>query len=47
MVEKVGGEAESRKECFIICPIGEERSETRERSDKLLRHLFGMMATVS
>lgn len=28
------------RNCFIICPIGSEGSETRARSDKLLRHVF-------
>lgn len=28
------------KECFIICPIGNENSESRKRSDKLLKHVF-------
>ena len=29
-----------KKECFVICPIGEEESQTRKRSNQLLRHLF-------
>ena len=28
------------RDCFIICPIGEEGSEVRSRSDKMLRHIF-------
>jgi hypothetical protein len=28
------------KECFIICPIGEEETPIRKRSDQLLRHIF-------
>ena len=28
------------KDCFIICPIGSEESESRKRSDKLFKHLF-------
>lgn len=28
------------KKCFIVCPIGDEGSETRVRSDKLLRHVI-------
>ena len=27
-------------DCFIICPIGAVASETRSRSDKLMRHVF-------
>lgn len=27
------------KPCFVICPIGEEASETRKRSDQVLRHI--------
>lgn len=30
----------SKKRCFIISPIGNEGSETRIRSDKILRHLI-------
>lgn len=44
MAEKMGSAIETQKECFIICPIGEDGSETRERSDKLLRHLFDPVA---
>lgn len=28
------------KECFVICPIGSEGSEARERSDKLMDHII-------
>lgn len=28
------------KKCFIVCPIGSENSETRKRSDKLLKHII-------
>lgn len=28
------------KECFIICPIGSEGSDVRERADKLLEHII-------
>ena len=28
------------KECFIICPIGEEGSKVRDRSDKVLKHIL-------
>lgn len=28
------------KQCFIICPIGEDESETRKRSDKLLKYII-------
>jgi nucleoside 2-deoxyribosyltransferase len=28
------------RKCFIVCPIGEENSPTRTRSDKLLRHII-------
>lgn len=31
---------ENNKDCFIIAPIGEEESETRKRSDKVLRHII-------
>ncbi len=29
-----------QKECFIICPIGSDDSSSRQRSDKLFKHLF-------
>ena len=29
-----------KKECFIICPIGDDGSATRARSDKVLRHII-------
>lgn len=28
------------KECFVICPIGSEGSEERERADKLMEHII-------
>ncbi len=28
------------KKCFIVCPIGHEGSDTRNRSDKLLKHII-------
>jgi len=28
------------KDCFIICPLGANNSDTRKRSDKLLKHIF-------
>ncbi len=28
------------KTCFVIAPIGDEKSETRERSDKILKHVI-------
>jgi hypothetical protein len=28
------------KDCFIICPIGDEGSEIRKRSDRLLKHVL-------
>lgn len=28
------------KKCFVICPIGPEESNTRERSDKLMKHII-------
>ena len=28
------------KNCFIICPLGEEHSATRKRSDKVLNHVL-------
>lgn len=28
------------KTCFIVCPIGNEGSETRKNSDKLLKHIL-------
>jgi hypothetical protein len=30
----------SEKECFIIAPIGEAESDTRKRSDQILRHVI-------
>jgi hypothetical protein len=32
--------AESEKLCFVISPIGEQDSETRKRSDQVLRHVI-------
>lgn len=29
------------KTCFIICPIGEVASDTRKRSDQMLKHVYG------
>jgi len=29
-----------KKNCFIICPIGEQASETRKRADQVLRHII-------
>ena len=26
--------------CFVVCPIGEDNSNTRNRSDKLLKHII-------
>lgn len=31
---------EDKKICFVISPIGEEGSETRERSDQVLKHII-------
>lgn len=31
---------ENKKICFVISPIGEEGSETRERSDQVLKHII-------
>lgn len=31
---------EDKKTCFVISPIGEEDSETRKRSDQVLRHII-------
>lgn len=28
------------KTCFLVCPIGEENSETRKRSDKLMKYII-------
>lgn len=38
--DKMGEE----KECFVICPIGEEESPIRERSNQLLRYVFEPVA---
>ncbi|MFA9413325.1 hypothetical protein ACERC8_01560 [Streptococcus sp. E29BA] len=29
-----------KKTCFIVCPIGEENSNTRKRSDTVLKHII-------
>jgi hypothetical protein len=29
-----------KKVCFVICPIGENESDTRKRSDKMFKHLI-------
>lgn len=34
------------KKCFIVCPIGQEGSETRDRSDKLLKHIISPVCKV-
>ena len=31
---------EDKKTCFVISPIGEEGSDTRERSDQVLKHII-------
>lgn len=31
---------EIKKKCFVIAPIGDESSEIRERSDKVLKHII-------
>lgn len=31
---------QNKKICFIVCPIGEENSDTRKNSDKLFEHLI-------
>lgn len=28
------------KTCFVVCPIGTDGSDTRKRSDQLLKHIF-------
>lgn len=28
------------KKCFVVCPISDENSETRKRSDQLLKHII-------
>lgn len=37
-------EREKLKTCFVIAPIGDEGSEIRNRSDKVLRHIFKPVA---
>lgn len=34
------GDSVKMRDCFIICPIGDDGSDIRSRSDKLLRHVF-------
>jgi hypothetical protein len=34
------GTEQAKKSCFAIAPIGSNDSETRKRSDKVLRHIF-------
>lgn len=36
--------SEKKKKCFVIAPIGEEKSETRKRSDQVLRHIISPAA---
>lgn len=31
---------DSKKTCFLICPIDQDGSETRKRSDKLVNYLL-------
>jgi len=31
---------QAKPSCFVIAPIGERESETRKRSDKVLKHIF-------
>ena len=31
---------DSSKTCFVIAPIGEPESDTRKRSDQILRHII-------
>ena len=33
-------EDEDKKSCFVIAPIGEAESDTRKRSDQVLRHII-------
>ena len=33
-------EEKSMRDCFIICPIGDEDSEIRKRADRLLKHIL-------
>jgi len=32
--------ASGKKSCFVIAPIGQEESETRNRSDLVLKHII-------
>ena len=34
----------SEKSCFVIAPIGEPESETRKRSDQILKHVISPAA---
>jgi hypothetical protein len=36
--------ADTASECFVICPIGAEKSEVRARSDKILKHVIRPVA---
>ncbi|MGB3346635.1 MAG: hypothetical protein WBA71_05250 [Candidatus Humimicrobiia bacterium] len=36
--------AKNKKKCFVISPIGEKGSETRNRSDKVLEHIIKPIA---
>lgn len=38
--ERKGEPEETQKVCFVISPIGDEGSEIRNRSDKVLQHVF-------
>ena len=33
-----------KKTCFVISPIGEEGSDTRKRSDQVLKHVIAPAA---
>lgn len=35
----------SSKKCFIVCPIGNDGSDTRKRSDSLLKHIITPVCT--
>jgi hypothetical protein len=36
---------ETPKTCFVIAPIGDDGTDTRERSDKVLRHIITPVVT--
>lgn len=36
----VTSKQKEKKVCFVIAPIGEEESETRKRSDQVLKHII-------